>query len=219
MIQRMAVGFLLIALTAGCREEQPPDVTVFVATGYTQEVTQDLTGIATGDFNTPAHSYPPIQVDAQKYKHALSFQMTPMMPPVRKAIPTSGPLILFSDDLDVLVFSPMDHFFISLISYQDGVIQYGVAGEVDELPAGFTHRFLLVEGQGINATVEYWGEQLRIDHGRERTDRYADTGLSSLGYWTDNGATYYYQTEGDLNEEDTLLAVRDDATAQGIPLG
>ena len=59
-------------------------------------------------------------------------------------------------------------------------------------------------GQGVNATVERWGDLLRADHSRERADRYADRGLSHLGYWTDNGGFYYYETEEGLNEQDTL---------------
>lgn len=179
---------------------------------------QGLQGVATGDFYDPAVSYEPISVDG-KYRHVLSFQMTPMLPPWRGAVPSSGPLILFSDDLDVLVFSPMDHFFISLVWFQDGRIHYGIQGEMDQAPAGTVHRFILVKGQGIGATIQRWGELLRQDRSRERVDRYADRGLSHLGYWTDNGAYYYYNTEPGLNEQDTLLAVKADADARGVPYG
>jgi hypothetical protein len=203
---------LLCFLLAGC-EESRQDVTV-----YTTRFEEGLSGVATGDFYDPAVSYAPIAVDG-KYKHVLSFQMTPMLPPWRGSVPSNGPLILFSDELDVLVFSPMDHFFISLIWFEDGKIQYGIQGEMDQAPAGMEHRFILVRGKGIGATIERWGELLRQDRGRERVDRYADLGLSHLGYWTDNGAYYYYNTEPGMNEEDTLLAVKADADARGIPYG
>ena len=121
--------------------------------------------------------------------------------------------------MDVIVFSPLDHFFVSLITFTDSEITYGVEGEVEQIPPGFSHSFILVRGKGLNATVERWGELLREHHGRTRTDRYADMGLSTLGYWTDNGGYYYYRTEPGMNEEETLLAVKADAGVLGIPYG
>ena len=175
-----------------------------------------LTGVATGDFYKPAFAYPPIDVDP-KYKHALTFQMSQFFPARREALPTSGPLILYSDDLDVLVFSPLDHFYVSLIEFRNGRIYYGIEGDVKEIPAGFTHRFLLVAGKGINATIARWGDLLREHAGKARVDRYADTGLSYLGYWTDAGAAYYWRTLPGKSAEETLLAVKADADALGIP--
>lgn len=175
-------------------------------------------GIATGVFEQPAVNYPPIRV-ADRFEHVLTFQTTPMMPPLRRGAVTHGPLVLFSDDFETIVFSPMDHFFSSVVWFEDGAIGSGIAGEIDEIPAGFRHRFLQVRGRGIAATIERWGKLLLCDRGRERLGRYADRGLSYLGYWTDNGAAYYYATAEGMNEEETLLAVRDDAVARGIPYG
>jgi hypothetical protein len=191
---------------------------VFSSTIYTYTFPETLTGVATGDFYDPAHSYPPIPVDP-KYTHALTFQMTPFAPPAREVVPGNGPLVLFSDDLDVLVFSPLDHFFVSLIDFQDGQINYGIEGEVEEVPAGMVHRFLLVRGKGIRATIDYWGDRMRAEGGHTRPDRYADTGLSTLGYWTDNGAAYYYKTRPGWNEQGTLLAVKEEADRLGVPYG
>src|SRR5262245_1325855 len=52
--------------------------------------------VATGSFAQPAVSWPAIPVDA-RFKHQLTFQMTPMSPPTREKIATTGPIILFSD--------------------------------------------------------------------------------------------------------------------------
>lgn len=184
----------------------------------TYEVAAAIEDAASGDFEQPAHEYAPIPVSAG-YEHQLAFQISPMLPPRRDGIRSHGPLVLYSDELDVLVVSPMDHFFSSLVWLADGAVHCGLHGEIERIPAGLEHRFLLVEGHGIRATLERWGELMRADRGRLRTDRYADTGLSRLGYWTDNGAYYYYQTEAGMNEEQTLLAVRDDAVERGIPYG
>jgi len=188
------------------------------ATWFRYRQPQDLTGLATGEFSRPGLEYPPIPVDP-RFRHVLSFQMTPMMPPLRKGAPSHGPLILYGDDLETLVFSPADHFFESVVWMEDGQIHHGVAGEIDALPAGFTHRFVLVRGRGIQATMEAWGDLMRQDHGRARADRYLDPGVATLGYWTDNGAAYYYVTAPGLNEQDTLLQVKADADARGIPFG
>lgn len=237
---KLSIGLMLLCAllslpAAGCAvhtyriEEGPSAATVEresgkdETTGFNHQVLtyrfpQAVKEVATGDFYTPAASYPALPVDP-KYTHVLSFQMSPMMPPRLRNIAGNGPLILYSDDLEVLVFSPLDHFFISLISFQDGRLHHGIEGEVEEIPAGFTHRFLLVEGQGINATVEHWGNLLRAAHHSTRRDRYADVGLSYLGYWTDNGAYYYYRTEPGMTEEEVLLAIKAEADRLGIPYG
>lgn len=183
---------------------------------FSHSFPKTLDGISTGDFYRPAHSYPHITVDP-KYKHALTFQMSQFFPARREVLPGNGPLILFSDDMDVLIFSPLDHFYVSLIDFQDGKIRYGIEGDVKAIPAGFEHNFILVYGKGMNATITRWGELLRARTGKKRVDRYADTGLSYLGYWTDAGAAYYWKTMPGKNHEQTLLSVKAEADEVGIP--
>lgn len=175
-----------------------------------------LTGIASGDFFTPSLSYPPIPV-AARYRHVLNFMVTPFLPPLLEPTPTNGPLVLYSDEMEVIVFSPMDRFFETLVTFEAGEIHSGLEGDLEEVPAGFSHRFLLVEGRGMARTLEHWGDLLLADRGRTRIDRYADEGEAYLGYWTDNGAHYYYRTEPGMTTEETLLAVRADGEARGIP--
>jgi hypothetical protein len=227
--------------TRGGAPVEPPDTTPsadvvagdtvpapdFSVTIFTHDEAAGRTGIAVpgaafsgSAVDSPefAFEYPPIPVDAA-YEHVLNFMHTPFLPPWRKAAPTHGPLILFTDDLDTIVFSPMDHFFAGLIERRDGAIHYGLWGEIDQVPGDFVHRFILVQGKGINATVQEWGRLLRADRGKAKVDRYADQGLSYLSYWTDNGAAYYYETGEGMNEAETLLALKADADARGIPLG
>lgn len=198
--------------------DSEPEQPSFTHQVYEESQDAALSDIATGEFELPALSYPAIPVPTE-YKHLLNFQITPFLPPWRKAIPTNGPLVLFTDELDVIVFSPLDHFFISLVSFEEAEIRYGLIGDVNDVPAGFTHRFIKVEGKGINATIARWGELMREEYQTDIRDPYADPGLSYIGYWTDNGAYYYYNTEPEMNEEDTLLAVKADADAMGIPYG
>ena len=44
-------------------------------------------------------------------------------------------------------------------------------------------------------------------------------GLNKIGYWTDNGASYYYRMAGSMNYEQTLAAVKGDFDKAGISLG
>jgi hypothetical protein len=210
--------FLLLAPNCSKSEGEGEQIPSFDYEVFSHTFEAVLTDTATGDFYDLAYSYPTIEVEP-KFKHLVNFMISPMAPCFRESIASHGPLILIADDLETIVFSPMNHFFVSLIEFKDGRIQYGIEGEVAEIPAGMTHRFLMVRGQGVNATVEAWGKRMREDHSRQATDRYADTGLSYLGYWTDNGAAYYYRTHEELNEEDTLFAVKQYAQDHGIPYG
>lgn len=199
-------------------DDVPADEFEMAVTVFTQAYQGGMAGIATGEFGEFSVEYDPIEIDA-KYAHILTFNVSPLLPPKMSAQPANGPLILYSDDMDVIVFSPMDHFFESLVDYRDGGIHYGFEGELDAVYGGTEHRFLAVEGHGINQAINAWGRALLDDRGKVPVDRYADVGLSYLGYWTDNGAAYYYATEAGMNEEDTLLAVRDDCVQRGIPIG
>ena len=185
---------------------------------YSFEQAAGASGITKGDYSKFSFEYPPLDVSS-KYEHVLTFAVTPMLPPWRKSEPGPGPVILFSENMEVLVVSPMDHFFVSQILVEPGKIRWGLEGEVDSVPAGFRHRFLVVEGVGIQRTLQKWGELLLADRGKIRVDRYADAGLGYLGYWTDNGAYYYYKTEPEMTEAATLLAVKSEADELKIPYG
>ena len=211
---------VLFEFALGTAEESLPPSSgsddSFKAQVFNHSFSQTIPQSSTGDFYKPAYSYPPIEVDS-KFRHALTFQMSQFFPARREALPGNGPLVLFSDDLDTIVFSPLDHFYVSLIDFKDGRIHYGIEGDVDAIPAGFTHRFILVKGKGINNTLRFWGERLRAVTGKAPVDRYADVGLSYLGYWTDAGAAYYWKTMPGKNHEETLLAVKAEADSLGIP--
>jgi len=178
----------------------------------------ELNDISTGDWTVPAYEHASILLD-EKYAHQLNFMMSPMMPPYMKPLASNGPIILWSDRFETMVFSPLNAFGSSWMKAEDGKLRYGMHGDTDRVPAGTVQRFLIVEGEGVNHTVDCWGRLMRRDSGVASPDRYADTGVSTLGYWTDNGAAYYYQTEGDMNEQDTLLAVKAEAASLGIPYG
>lgn len=212
----LAIALTLLTASVARADAGAAAPSVFLVRELRHAFPAAVENTATGDFYRFAHEYAPIAVEP-KFTHALTFQMSEFFPARLEAMPGSGPLVLFSDDLETLVFSPLDHFYASLIEFRDGEIRYGIQGDIRRIPAGFEHRFILVRGEGLNATIAQWGELLRTHAGKAPVDRYADTGLSYLGYWTDAGAAYYWNTLPGKNAQDTLLAVKAEADRRGIP--
>ncbi len=100
----------------------------------------------------------------------------------------------------------------------NGSIAMGISPQIAALPAGFTQKTLLVFGAGINQTFQNWGESLTALRGKRRPANDSDTLLKSLSYWTDNGATYYYNPGGD-SYAGTLQSIRKEFDSKGIRLG
>ena len=120
--------------------------------------------------------------------------------PTFTTLPEEGPWAFFDNSANTFVISPATNFMVASTSMQaDGTISSGIDTAVSSLPQGFTHQTLLVAGQGIDATFRTWGETLSSLLGKGTVSNDADLSLRSLGYWTDNGANYYYHTENSLS--------------------
>jgi hypothetical protein len=59
--------------------------------------------------------------------------------------------------------------------------------------------------KGINEGVREWGQAMQKAHNRTNEHRLNDLSINYLGYYTDNGAYYYYHTEDGVNYEQTML--------------
>jgi hypothetical protein len=94
----------------------------------------------------------------------------------------------------------------------------GIDSQIRTLPAGFTHGTLLTFGHGINNTFNEWGTALQKLNRKPAVPNDADVVLKKFGYWTDNGASYYYKFDPSLGYEGTLLAVRDQYKKMGVPI-
>jgi hypothetical protein len=178
----------------------------------------DGLAITSGKYEKPILAIPSI-LPPPDLKHTFTFKIAAFAPPSDKPVPTTGPVVLYNDDLSVLMFSPLDNFMESMQAPVGKEWWCGFGGTLDNIPAGTTHRILVVNGTGINAVFEKWGEIIRKWHGREIPSSHADIGLSHLGYYTDNGGYYYYNTAPDMNYHDTLMAVKKDADEKNIPYG
>jgi hypothetical protein len=90
-------------------------------------------------------------------------------------------------------------------------------GSVAVVPAGFTLETVVVLSAGINKAMDKWGDVLLARSGKVRDAYKRDYSIQWLGYSTDNGAYYYYQTEPGKNYEDTLYDVYDYSKEMKIP--
>lgn len=133
---------------------------------------------------------------------------------------TDSSWTFFDASANTFILSPASDFMIAKTAFGPSQeIFSGIDGRIASLPQGFTHQTLLTVGNGINSTFEIWGRAMTDLQGKVRPASDADVSLAYLGYWTDNGAVYYYNFKPELGYEGTLLAVRDEFANKGIPLG
>ncbi len=119
-----------------------------------------------------------------------------------------------------MMLSPADNFLVSRMNESPGgAAEIRIAQRIQTLPAGFSHSTLLVFDKGVNQAFSVWGSALLALGGKLRAANDANVVLAKLGYWTDNGARYYYKFDPQLGYAGTLLAVRDQFAKLGVPLG
>ena len=131
-----------------------------------------------------------------------------------------SPWFYFDGAANSFVISPAANFMVASLYWgSKGELSSGVSNRIAAFPAGFTHQTLLVLDRGVNRTFDTWGNTLTTLRNKTRPANDADVSLNRLGYWTDNGATYYYSMEAPLSYAGTLAAVKADFDRQGIDLG
>jgi hypothetical protein len=175
------------------------------------ETTQPLTG--------PTPEFPAFDSFPQGL-HFLSYRDQRFSPHEFALAKTSTPWILFDNNANTVVLSPSSDF---LVSQMDGdgktMLASGLVPSLAALPAGFQHSSILVLGNGIESTIHRWGDALTAISGKTRPGDDSEPLLKYFGYWTDNGATYYYNYDLDKGYTGTLLAVQDEYRKENIPLG
>ena len=136
-----------------------------------------------------------------------------------------GPLSIFNTLGKAVVISPYNHFMAASLwhdSKEGGHMVWGIMSGVNEIPKGFSYSTVLVYGSGINQAFQSWGQVLSVQFGphiaKERRAKVeSDLSLNYLGYWTDNGAYYYYHTEDGKSYEDTMFDVKKYVDDNHIP--
>ena len=134
------------------------------------------------------------------------------------------PLVVFDSALEnTVVISPANTFMSasqatwSPESSKSPAVGFGISGSVNDVPNLYFYKTILVAGQNITGTMLKWGRLLRMLYEKEDTYRKSDFSINYLGYWTDNGACYYYNTGNYSNYEEALTAVKKTADEDGIP--
>ena len=94
-------------------------------------------------------------------------------------------------------------------------LDFGLQCGISSVPYGFAHGTALVAG--LLGTHELLGDLMRQRYNRPTASTDVDASLSHLGYWTDNGAAYYYRKEANKIYADTLCDVKSDAERRGPP--
>jgi hypothetical protein len=151
--------------------------------------------------------------------HPYSFRDVVFSPHAFAYAQNATPYVLFDDQANTAVLAPASNFFLARMSRTpDGTVQSGLNATVGPLPAGFTQQTLLTFGHGIGATFAAWGRTYTDFVGRKRPAGDADLLLKYFGYWTDNGADYYYNYDPAQGYAGTLVALTDRYKQEGIPL-
>ena len=152
--------------------------------------------------------------------YSYSFKNQVFAPPQFKLVQTSTPWLFFDDARNSFIISPASDFIVSKLT-GDGktLINSGLNEGIIKLPAGFTHKTILVLSKGIKNTWNIWGNALRNMYKRKLPPNDEGAVLKYYGYWTDNGADYYYNYDTTLGYSQTLLALRKKYKEEGIPVG
>ncbi len=166
--------------------------------------------------DTPAPRFPVLRLRPSQL-HMLTFAEREFgAPPVLRRLGEkagtidavhSGPLVLFDDHAKTCIVSAASDFMVSsIVEGKDTSVASGLLDSLREIPNGYTYKTLMVASNSINTAWELWGKFLTDAYGKKRPSNEADTGLRYLGYWTDNGATYYYNYDTTKGYEGTLVS-------------
>ena len=130
----------------------------------------------------------------------------------------SGPILLFDPECNACIISPASDFMVASIAENGAVVSCGLNPALIGVPRGFTQSTILVIGRSINQTWDLWGSALTTLYRKKRPANDADAGLKYLGYWTDNGASYYYHYDTAEGYAGTLLALKKRFDEEKIPI-
>jgi hypothetical protein len=151
--------------------------------------------------------------------HQFSFRETVFAKPRFGLETNATPWLLFDDSAGAAIISPADNFLIASMN-GDGTnrISSGMNPKVHDLPGNFSHSTLMVFGDGIHSTWKTWSGAFLELQGAPRPGNDADIGLRYLGYWTDNGGTYYYNYNTNVGYAGTLEILANIYRDEHIPI-
>lgn len=98
-----------------------------------------------------------------------------------------GAFSIFDANFSTVVISAANDFMTTTIGFPDATgtaLGSGFNGMLTGIPAGWTHRTILVGGAGVNETWYAWGDALLALGGKRRTPTFGNF-FDTLSYWTD----------------------------------
>ncbi|XP_050418353.2 uncharacterized protein LOC126831744 [Patella vulgata] len=133
-----------------------------------------------------------------------------------------GPIAFFDKKDNVVIIAPFSEFMSASNQLNNTsnpeTLDWGIMGGVMEIPEDFMSQYMIFYSpNGINQAFQEWGNIMRDFYGKDPYYRKSDMTINYLGYWTDNGAYYYFKTEGDDTYEQTIYDLQSMATKQDIP--
>lgn len=151
--------------------------------------------------------------------HVFSYRNNSFAPPQFSAGQSGTPWLLFDGHYNAAIISPARHFTIMTMR-GNGTTHTIVRlnRNVAAVPAKFQIRSIMVITHGINHAYDIWGPALTTLGGKTRPGNQAAPVLRYLGYWTDNGATYYYHFKPSLGYAGTILAEIRHLQSRSIPI-
>jgi hypothetical protein len=178
-----------------------------------------LFGFAYGEAASPPSAAFPSFTEMPANLYRFSYRNDAFAPPQFELGQYGTPWLLFDDNANALVISPASHFIIAALA-GDGrhMIASGLNDKLPSVPAGFTERTLMAIAPGIRRAWDAWGTALTDLEGKKRPGNESDVALKYYGYWTDNGAAYYYKYEPQLGYAGTLQAVIDQYRKEKLPV-
>ena len=152
--------------------------------------------------------------------HPFSFRDQSFAAPTFSLTQSCSPWLMFDGLARSLIVSPASNFMVAAMS-GDGVsrIASGLDRRLRRVPGGLDQDTILVFAGGINQAWDTWGASLRKLYARSDNWCAKDPVVTRFGYWTDNGADYYYDYDLDKGYEGTLKAVVDRYRLEGVHVG
>jgi hypothetical protein len=179
---------------------------------------EGLSNTSTGKYGDLIISFPSF-LNKSPNKKIFTYRHAIFCPPSRKIKATSAPVVLYDDNLNTIISSPINKFLNAAISEEkNGRINCGIQGEITEIPKDYSQQFILLFSHGINESMEELGNLLLKYHESQRKSLYSGIISSYLGFWTDNGAYYYYKTEKGMKYDDMLVSIKDYFEEHQIPI-
>ena len=123
---------------------------------------------------------------------------------------TSGPLLLYNEDLQTMILSSTMNFLTTIneVQKKSNKISLGLEGCIEYFPEEFIHETILYASTGINNTLEEWGNILLKYYQKEKIPSDGDYILKYLGFWTGPKNNYYDNMGTFENADECFLAVK-----------